>query len=62
MSEMPMKYYWRGKDVEEMSREQLLVVVRGLASELERSRKATAGILDMQQQFFDAARARRAVA
>lgn len=47
VSEIPMKYYWMGKDVETLSRDQLLHAVMQLARQLDSTRVAYRSVIDM---------------
>jgi hypothetical protein len=51
MTEIPMKMYWMGEDVETMPREKLIEAIRMLHHEVESTRsmlRATAGIFGFE--------------
>jgi hypothetical protein len=48
MTEIPMKTFWMGRDIEDMSREELIEVVKQLGRDLENTRSfATSSIRTM---------------
>lgn len=49
MTEIPMKSYWMGKDVETLSRKELIEVVQHLGRELDTTRAATRSIIEINE-------------
>jgi hypothetical protein len=56
VNDWPIKFFYMGKDVDDMSREELLEVVQYLSRELDSSRKLTQTVIDMQRTFEQARR------
>lgn len=54
MSEVPMKMYWRGEDIETLERDALLEIIRQLHREVEEGRERSMRILQMQESFAGA--------
>jgi hypothetical protein len=51
MTEIPMKMSWMGHDVDSLSREELIEVVRQMGRQLESARDTTQTILRMNETF-----------
>ena len=51
MSEIPTKMYYIGKDVESLTREELIDVVRYLGREMESTRAITQSVINMERTF-----------
>lgn len=57
MADIPMKHFWMGRDIEELSREELIEVVKYLGRELDSTRNAAiSGIKTMASLAKAAAR------
>lgn len=57
MTEIPMKMYWMGEDIDTLPRERLLEVIRTMARELESARALTRHTIALGRAF-EAAHAR----